>query len=277
MKIHHINLCTMCPFGGRFISGGTRSVFGRGDMVIHALLIETKDDGLILVDTGLGLDDIRSPQRRLGAGFVALTLPRLREEDTAARQVERLGFSRNDVRHIVVTHLDVDHAGGLPDFPEATVHIHRAEHVAATSPTTLAERLRYRPVHLAHGPRWKIHDTGGDRWFGFDSIRAIADDVLLIPLPGHTRGHSAVAVRANGQGQWLLHCGDAYFFECEKEDPPSCPPLLAAFQQAIAVDDGARRANAARIRELHREHGGSVRVFSAHCAKEFRAITGART
>jgi len=34
------------------------------------------------------------------------------------------------------------------------------------------------------------------------------DDVLLIPLPGHSRGHCGVAVKT-GEG-WLLHCGDAY-------------------------------------------------------------------
>src|SRR5690606_24006187 len=92
MKIHHLNLCTMCPFGGRFVSGGERSLFGAGELVIHAVLIETQRDGLVLVDTGLGLEDVRSPLRRLGPGFLAMSRPRLREDDTAARQVERLGF-----------------------------------------------------------------------------------------------------------------------------------------------------------------------------------------
>ena len=50
---------------------------------------------------------------------------------TWARQVEALGYSARDVRHIVVTHLDPDHAGGLSDFPDAEVHIFRAEHKAA--------------------------------------------------------------------------------------------------------------------------------------------------
>ncbi|MFD0510570.1 MBL fold metallo-hydrolase [Streptomyces aureus] len=30
-----------------------------------------------------------------------------------------LGYAVDDVRHIVLTHLDLDHAGGLPDFPRA--------------------------------------------------------------------------------------------------------------------------------------------------------------
>lgn len=204
--------------------------------------------------------------------------PRLREEDTAIRQVERLGFSAEDVRHVVVTHLDVDHAGGLPDFPHATVHVHRREHAAATSPPTWNERQRYARAHLAHGPRWQLHDEGGDRWFGLEGLKVIADDVVLVPLPGHTRGHSAVGVRVDVPGgpEWLLHCGDAYFFHGEKEDAASCPPLLRGFQAQVAVDDATRRANAERLRQLHREHGSKVRVFSAHCPHEYRAATTAR-
>ncbi len=37
--------------------------------------------------------------------------------------MKRLGYSINDVRHIILTHLDLDHAGGLHDFPNAAVHV----------------------------------------------------------------------------------------------------------------------------------------------------------
>ena len=276
MKIHHLNLCTMCPFGGRLVSGGHRPILGRAELVVHVLLIETPNDGLVLVDTGMGLDDVRSPARRIGAMFLAMGQPRLRESETAARQVERLGFTRKDVRHVVVTHLDPDHAGGLVDFPHATVHVHTAEHRAATQPATFAERHRYRAIQLAHDPHWKLHDgRDGERWFGFENVRAIGEDILLLPLPGHTRGHSVVAVRTGARGgpAWLLHCGDAYFFHGEKEDASLCPPVLRAFQSAVAIDDVARRANADRLRVLHREHGNDVRLFSAHDAEELRLLT----
>lgn len=248
-------------------------------MVVHALLVETDRDGLVLVDTGFGLDDVRSAVARLGRGFLASANPKLGEEHTAIRQIERLGFSAKDVRHLVCTHLDVDHAGGLPDFPEAEVHVHARERDAALARSTWKERERYRPVHFAHGPKWHVHEEGGETWLGFDSVRAVADDVHLIPLPGHTRGHSAIAVRApEGSGvEWLLHCGDAYFFHCELEDPPSCPPFLAGFQAFIAMDDGARRKNQRRLRELARRERERVRIFSAHCAHEYRTISRSRT
>jgi glyoxylase-like metal-dependent hydrolase (beta-lactamase superfamily II) len=274
VKIHHLNLLTMCPFGGRLINGGDAAILSAGELFCHALLVETPGDGIVLVDTGLGLDDVRAPSKRLGALFVAATRPRLAEEATAARQVERLGFSIRDVRHLVLTHLDVDHAGGIPDFPHAKVHVFQKEHEAMTRPRTANEKHRYRTAHFAHGPDWALHETGGDTWEGFASVRAVGDDVALVPLVGHTRGHSAVAIKApaGASCEWLLHCGDAYFFEGEKETPPRCPPALRAFQRVMAVDDAARRANAARLRALHLARRGAIRMFSAHCPREYRAL-----
>jgi hypothetical protein len=63
MRIHHLNTGTMCPIGRRFVNG-TGSIFQRARMVCHCLLVET-NDGLALVDTGIGLDDIA--RRGLGA------------------------------------------------------------------------------------------------------------------------------------------------------------------------------------------------------------------
>ena len=61
MRIHHLNTGTMCPIGRRLVNG-TGSIFQRARMVCHCLLVET-DDGLALVDTGIGLDDIADPPR----------------------------------------------------------------------------------------------------------------------------------------------------------------------------------------------------------------------
>ena len=109
MRIHHLNTGTMCPIGRRLVNG-TGSIFQRARMVCHCLLIET-NDGLALVDTGLKLDDIAQPHR-LGRRWVRQTAPRLDPAETAFQQVKALGYSPNDVRHLLLTHLDRDHAGG---------------------------------------------------------------------------------------------------------------------------------------------------------------------
>lgn len=270
-RVHHLDVCTMCPRGGRLVSGDpSMSVFSRATMVAHALVVETQG-GLVLVDTGIGLDDVADAGPRLGRSFVTALSPCLDPSRTAARQIEALGYSRRDVRHVVLTHLDVDHAGGLPDFPHAEVHVHRAELDAALARATRNERQRYRACHFAHGPRWVAHEPGGDRFYGLESVRALGDDVVLVPLVGHTRGHSAVCVRApaGASAEWLVHCGDAYFYHGELDDPPTCPPFLAAFQSTMAIDDYARRVNVARLRELRQNHDDELVLFSAHCPRDF--------
>ena len=72
--------------------------------------------------------------------------------------------------------------------------------------------------------------------------------MALIPLLGHSRGHTGIAVNS-GDG-WLLHCGDAYFNRGQVETPPSCPPVLTVFQRLLASDQAARAANTERLREL---------------------------
>lgn len=174
MRIHHLNCGTMQPVGGRLVNGN-RLPLKTARMICHCVLIET-DQGLVLVDTGVGLRDIADPKQSLGREFLFLTRPRLDLAETAARQVTGLGYAVDDVRHIVLTHLDLDHAGGLPDFPRAKVHLHATEHQAAMRGATRAERLRYRAGQWAHGPDWVTYNpTGGDRWFGFEGVRQLQE------------------------------------------------------------------------------------------------------
>ncbi|MBE7479918.1 MAG: MBL fold metallo-hydrolase [Polyangiaceae bacterium] len=264
MKVHHLNCATMCPHGGRLLSG-TGSLRTQAKLICHCLLIETSE-GLVLVDSGLGTADVSSPERTVGRHFLLFARPGRDPAETALSQVERLGFSRDDVRHIVLTHCDLDHAGGLPDFPKATVHVHADERDATLHPRTRLERTRYVKAHFAHEPKWAVYRPKGEPWFGFDCVRdltGLPPEILLIPLHGHTRGHSGVAVHT--RSGWLLHAGDAYFHRLEMApDRRRCPPLLDAFQRIVEIDGQARMKNQARLRRLVRESSDEVRVFSAH-------------
>ena len=265
--LHHLSCATMCPAVAK-VPG-----LMPAELVAHCLLVEG-DEGLTLVDTGFGLLDVADNGRRLGRSFTLMTGARLDRAQTAFEQVRRLGHRPEDVRDIVVTHLDLDHAGGLADFPWARVHVHRAELDAARNPTR-RERLRYVAAQWRHGPDWVEHTAEGDDWFGFGAVRAVGEGVLMIPLHGHTRGHCGVAVRRPGGG-WLLHAGDAYFHTGDKETPRSCPPGLRAYQSGLAVDGGQRRQNLARLQELHGLHGpggdGQVTVFCAHDRSELEEL-----
>lgn len=267
IRVHHLSCGTMCPICERLVNG-QGSWMRAGRMVCHCLLVEAPD-ALVLVDTGLGTADVEDP-RRLGPLFNSVARPRLSLRDTAISQIRELGHDPRDVRHIVPTHLDADHAGGLSDFPHARVHIFGPELYQVRHPADFRERIRFRQAQFQHGPEWIEYAEEGERWFGFSSIRAIPGlraDILLIPLIGHTRGHVGVAVR---QGErWLLHCGDAYFHRSEVTASPDVPLGLGLFEKMVQTLPEPRRQNQGRLRELAAAHGDEVELFCAHDTVEF--------
>ena len=254
----------MCPHGRRLLAG-EGGWLESAEVVCHCLLIEA-DDGLVLVDTGFGVEDTRD-LGRLGPTF-RLMRPRAQIDETAIRQVEALGFSAGDVRRIVATHLDPDHSGGLPDFPQAEVHVFARELEEALDPG-LRDGPRYRKAHWEHGPNWVRHDVDGEEWFGFEGVRILPGtgaEMLLIPLAGHTKGHSGLALNT-GEG-WLLHCGDAYFHHGEVSTPPHCPPGLRFFQNLNNSDRGQRLENRERLRELAERRGDEITLLCSHDPQE---------
>lgn len=271
MKIHHLNCGTCCPVGGRLFDGVSDGPLGR--IVCHCLLIES-DSGLVLVDTGFGTRDIDHPHRRLSEFFLKLNNIQLRRQETALAQVRRLGFDPKDVRHILISHLDFDHAGGLEDFPHAAVHLLAKEKEVANEQRggAFVGTRRYRPGQWDEVTDWRLYQAGeGERWFGFDAVRGLEglpDDILLVPLAGHTWGHSGIAVRDDNG--WLLHAADAYFYRGEiRSERYECTPMLRGYQRMMEVDRRARLHNLARLRDLSLRHRDEVRIICSHDAVEF--------
>lgn len=265
--IHHLGCGTFCPIA---LKRG-----GDPPMVCHVLLIETADR-LVLVDTGFGTADIDDVQR-LPRAFRALTKPALRHEETALAQLKRLGFARHEVTDIVVTHLDLDHAGGLSDFPDATVHVHAAERDAAIHRADLFDKARYVPAQFAHGPKWQAYADAGDQWMGLPAVAELRGipGIGLVPLIGHSRGHSAVVIEVGNRS--LVHAGDAYFHRDELTAASLAPLGLRAFQRTAAWNDALRRESADRLRELHRSEPDSIDIFSAHDPIELVRMQGTGT
>ena len=248
MRIHHLNCMT----------------FRLGvSSVTHCLLVEMAD-GLVLVDAGLGLGDYERPTRRMRA-FLALNRVPRNPEETAIRQVVSLGYAPEDVQHIVLTHLHLDHSGGLPDFPWATVHLLAAEYQAATQRRQKAflNWFGYDGVHWAHGPRWVRYELGGEEWFGLPcaEVQGIASPrLVLVPLIGHTPGHCGVAVEV--EGGWIMHCGDAYVRDMQVD----AQNLLSAFPSWARAFEGSLFPVGAiqKLRALKRDQGRRIKMFAAH-------------
>ena len=277
MRIHHLNCISECALGGALMDARTLGL--RAFLAVHCLAVESPY-GLVLVDTGFGLGDVRHPRRRLSKLFLSLNSPDLRESMTAVRQLAILGFRPEDVQHIVMTHLDFDHAGGIEDFPQAKVHLLLGEQEAALARRTPLDRMRYRPQQWGETRgRWHAYTPGeGETWFDFSAVRALedlGDEIALVPLVGHTLGHAGVAV--HGDDGWLLLAGDAYFWHGEMDDQhPRCTPGLRLYQWLMQKDGAARRWNQRRLRALKAQHGAEVRLICSHDPIEFEAMTGRR-
>lgn len=225
MAIHYLN-CFTCNarFPRHWQSGAL------------CLLVET-EDGLVLVDTGLGTRDYLVAPGILRV-FKLVTIVPLIAEEAAVIQLSNLGYEPEDVRHIVLTHMHFDHAGGLPDFPWAKVHLHRREYAAFKS-----GRFRrwtdggYNRRILNHQPEILLYEETGEKWYDFDAIRLpFEPEMWLLPLFGHTSGHCGVAIKDGNS--WLFHVADAASFA---EDAPDWivkfvlgphQPRLRAFDRA---------------------------------------------
>lgn len=263
MRVHHLNCGTMTPL-----------VVGR--IVCHVLLCES-DDGLVLVDTGFGVADCATHSRVGPARF--LLNARFDEAETALRQVEGLGFAREDVRHIVTTHFDLDHVGGLSDFPDATVHSTAVEFETANHPPSLEERRRYRKVQWSHGPTMRTYAGGGEAWQGFAEAYPVAgvDGLVIVPMPGHTRGHALVGVDAGERG-WLLHAGDAVFDRGsiarpeDSDDDRANRRTIRIFEQAVGQD---RKRIAGNHQRLVEARAAGATVIPAHDPVIFERMVAA--
>lgn len=230
--------------------------------VCHVLLVET-DNGLVLVDAGYGLGDIAAPAPRLGPTRHFFR-PSYDPDETALRQVERLGFRGDDVRHIVATHFDFDHVGGISDFPHAQVHVTATEIAGARTAATFPERLRFRPAQWADAHIVE-HDTDGEAWRGFAAARELTEispGIVLISLPGHTRGHACVAVDAGHR--WVLHAGDAFFHRGRVDGQSYLPRIFRVMEPILAYDRDQLADNCGRLAELYQRREPDLFMVCAH-------------
>lgn len=171
------------------------------------LLMET-DQGLTLVDTGLGLEEYIKPtwMTRL---FRSITIMPFSPAEAAFNQAKKLGYNPNDVKHIILTHMHFDHCSGLPDFPHARVHVHKREYEAFTDNKILHwDEYAYIPRYIAHQPKFVLYENITDKWYDFDAIRLpFEPEMYFIPLFGHSRGHCGLAIKTSTG--WFFHAADA--------------------------------------------------------------------
>ncbi|BDH55103.1 hypothetical protein [Tsukamurella sp. PLM1] len=85
---------------------------------------------------------------------------------------------------------------------------------------------------------------------------------MLVPLPGHTLGHTAVAVDAGER--WILHCGDAFYHRSAVEGDAAVPLATRAFERMVATDYTRVKRNQERIRALQAQNDPDLLIVCAH-------------
>lgn len=263
MNIHAVNCASFHPVTG----APARHADGRGYLSTRCLILEG-DDGVIVVDTGFGVDDIARPVQRLGRPFLLLARPRLDPVETLLARLRARNIAPEDVTDVLITHLDLDHSGGLEALPHARVHVHALELATAQARARSTHRLRYVAEHWAHAPRWQPFTFGGERVLG-DAFPAWTPEglppaVRFVGLPGHTAGHCGVMVE-RADGTRLLHAGDAFMETREIVDAGHRPTLATRAHHAIFDDNPAvARATRRALREAVAAHGEGLSVVNAH-------------
>jgi len=239
MSTYFLNCGTMHPYLPPVANGVT------------CFLVET-NRAPVLVDTGLGTRDFLNPGKRMNF-FLKLMRSERDIHETALHQLIRVGYKSEDVGHIIQTHLHLDHAGGLSDFPDARVHVYKPEYDHIMAHKT----WEYIPDHWKHKPKWALHDLKDGKWFDFDAIQLEGFDpeIWLIPLTGHTPGHIGVAVKQ--EQAWVLHGGDVVPFNAMLEGGP--PDWLSGLLLG---------PNIPRIRELVRVNP-RIRLVGSHMSLDF--------
>lgn len=266
MKIHLLNCGSCEPLCARLFER-SGSIFARGHLTFHCLLVET-DDGLVLVDTGLGEANLKNLGRSYNWLLRVLFKPVLDPAVTAKAQIIAMGLNPDDVSHIIMTHMDHDHAGGLADFPNAKVHLARAEHVSMSRRRTILEKLRYGPRQIAHQPRFVMQEPAGVRWKGLSELRVtnpaneLPQGIKLLSLHGHSRGHCGVAIQLSHDEPWVLHVGDAVLHHGELAGRPYCPIGLRLMRTLTRSHKSQWKTSLASVRRLAQE--GKVKIICTH-------------
>jgi N-acyl homoserine lactone hydrolase len=212
-----------------------------------AFLIRHPAAGPFLVDTGLHPSVAAKPVANLGRLVTSYAHPRLETEEALPAQLRARGVDPREIPLVVMTHLHIDHASGMAEFPRATFIVTEREWEAATTdPRPLLRGYRpahydyvfdYRTITYDRGPITSYSTFGRTLdLFGDGSVR-------LAFTPGHSAGHQSVICRLRDRD--LVIAGDAIYTYEQLESAP-LPPR--------PVDPHTFRRSLQELRLFHRQY-----------------------
>jgi N-acyl homoserine lactone hydrolase len=179
---------------------------------IQAFLVEHPGAGLVLIDAGLHPSVAVKPRENFGrVTLLAFRDLQMDAGQAIPAQLRERGLDPSAVRAVVMTHLHVDHASGISEFPGATFLVSRAEWDAAgdQGPTH-----GYVKRQFDHAFDYRLLDFEGPDVVSFSGFARSFDvfgdgSLRVVYTPGHTLGHMSVVLRtARGE---VLVAGDAMY------------------------------------------------------------------
>jgi glyoxylase-like metal-dependent hydrolase (beta-lactamase superfamily II) len=122
------------------------------------------------------------------------------------------GYTPEEVDLVLVTHLHSDHVGGLTTkdgnrvFVSAEVYVAKAENDFWLSPQIAAKAPKDAQPFFQRAQAIAAPYIKAGKWHTFSGSKPIVDGVQIVPLPGHTPGHTGYEFSSNGQN--ILFWGD---------------------------------------------------------------------
>jgi glyoxylase-like metal-dependent hydrolase (beta-lactamase superfamily II) len=192
--------------------------------------------GRVIFDTGLNQRLALDPAAYLASLPFFLKM-HFQAGDAVTRQIERLDLAPRDIDYLVISHLHLDHVGGVDQFPRTPMIIQRREWQAGNDPD-FAQRLRYVSADYDLG-KDVVEINGEYDLFGDSSV-------VCLPTYGHTPGHQSLRVRLPS-GETVLTADACYFRRTlERLHLPSRVYDKAAMLQSLELL-GTLQARGARL------------------------------
>lgn len=132
----------------------------------------------------------------------------------------RINVRADEVRHVVITHMHFDHAGGVSLFPRATFYIQEEEY-RFWQKNPIAGRPPFEMVSDAAANAYLASIEGTDRLVLLNGDRQILPGIQCLLSPGHTVALQTVAVDTP-KGTAIVGSDCAHVFRNYTEDWPSC-------------------------------------------------------